>query len=36
MVLGAGEATPRNGAGISESMCEMSTSSSAELLAAAN
>ena len=37
IVLGAGEITPGiNGAGISESMCERSTSSSAELLAAAN
>lgn len=37
MVLGAGESTPgMNGAGISESICEMSTVSSAELLAAAN
>ena len=37
MVLGAGEATPGiKGAGISESIYEMSTSSSAELLAAAN
>lgn len=36
-VLGAGEATPGiNGAGISESICEISTSSSAELLTAAN
>jgi len=35
MVLGAGERTPgMNGAGISESICEMS--SSAELLVAAN
>jgi len=37
MVLGAGETTPdMNGTGISESICEISTSSSAELLAAAN
>lgn len=37
IVLGAGERTPgMNGAGISESMCEMSTASSAESLAAAN
>jgi hypothetical protein len=36
MVLGAGERKPgMNGAGISESICEMSTASSAELLAAA-
>jgi hypothetical protein len=36
-VLGAGERTPgMNGAGISESICEMSTVSSAESLAAAN
>lgn len=37
MVLGAGERTPGiKGAGISESICEMSTSSPVELLAAAN
>lgn len=37
MVLGAGERTPgMNGAGISESIYEMSTASSVELLAAAN
>lgn len=37
IVLGAGERIPgRNGAGISESMCEISTVSSAELFAAAN
>ena len=37
MVLGAGERNPAmNGAGISESIFEMSTSSPAELLAAAN
>lgn len=37
MVLGAGERTPgMNGAGISESICEISTASSAESLAAAN
>jgi len=37
IVLGAGEATPGiNGAETSESICEMSISSSVELLAAAN
>ena len=37
MVLGAGESIPgMNGAGISESMCEISASSSAKLLAAAS
>ena len=37
MVLGAGERSPAmNGAGISESIFDRSTSSSAELLAAAN
>lgn len=36
IVLGAGERAPRKGTGISESIFAMSTSSSAELLAAAN